>query len=103
MFGPPPATSRPDDLTAKTLAPGRLLMSDLLSQWHVDNSWSYNHGKRPGINTDHTPASFAGLNQLFGDGRVVWKSVKTFDVPNLVPSNPNTGVVRAYSTDATYY
>ncbi len=99
----PVAASRPDDLTAKTLAPGRLLMSDLLSHWHVDDSWSYNHGKRPGINTDRAPASFSGLNQLFGDGSVVWKSVKKFDVPNLVPSNPNVGVVRAYSTDATYY
>ena len=100
---PPAAASRPDDLTAKTLAPGRLLMSDLLAHWHVDDSWSYNHGKRPGINTDRAPAAFAGLNQLFGDGRVVWKSVKKFDMPNLVPSNPNAGVVRAYSTDATYY
>ena len=99
----PRAVSRPDDLTAKGLASDRLLMSDLLSYWHADDSWSYNHGKRPGINTDHAPAAFSGLNQLFGDGRVVWKSVKKFDVPNLVPSNPSASVVRAYSTDATYY
>lgn len=99
----PGIASRPDDLTAKGLASDRLLMSDLLSHWHVDDSWSYNHGKRPGINTDRAPAAFSGLNQLFGDARVVWKSVKKFDAPNLVPSNPNVGVVRAYSTDATYY
>jgi hypothetical protein len=43
------------------------------------------------------------LNQLFGDGRVVWKSVKQFDVPNLNVNNPKTGVVKAFSTDATYY
>jgi len=99
----PSSASRPDDLTARSLAADRLLMSDLLSHWHADDSWSYNHGKRSGINTDRAPAAFTGLNQLFGDGRVVWKSVKKFDVPNLIPSNPNIGVVRAYSTDATYY
>ncbi len=99
----PGAASRPQDLTAKGLASDRLLMSDLLSQWHVDGSWSYNHGKRPGINTDRTPAAFSGLNQLFGDGRVVWKPVSKFDLANLTPGNPNAGVVRAYSTDATYY
>lgn len=99
----PGSASRPEELTAKGLSPDRLLMSDLLSHWHVDDSWSYNHGKRPGINTDRAPAAFSGLNQLFGDGHVVWKSVKKFDVPNLGPSNPNVGVVRAYSTSATYY
>ena len=99
----PAAASHPEDLTGKKLAPDRLLKSDLLSHWHLDDSWSYNHGKRPGINTDRAPAAFNGLNQLFGDGRVVWKSVKKFDVPNLNPNNPNVGVVRAYSTDATYY
>jgi len=99
----PSAASRPQDLTANRLAADRLLTSDLLSHWHVDDSWSYNHGKRPGINTDRAPAAFSGLNQLFGDGRVVWKPFNKFDVPNLVPGNTNIGVVRAYSTDATYY
>ena len=99
----PGAASRPQDLTAMRLASDRLIMSDLLSQWHVDSSWSYNHGKRAGINTDSTPAAFDGLNQLFGDGRVEWKSARKFDVPNLTPGNPTVGVVRAYATDATYY
>ena len=99
----PSSASRPQDLTAKHLAPDRLLKSDILSHWHADDSWSYNHGKRPGINTDRAPAEFSGLNQLFGDGRVVWKPVSRFDVPNLNPGNSAIGVVRAYSTDATYY
>ncbi|MBE0543526.1 MAG: prepilin-type N-terminal cleavage/methylation domain-containing protein [Verrucomicrobia bacterium] len=97
------SASRPQDLTVKELASDRLLMSDLLSHWHVDDSWSYNHGKHPGINTDRAPAAFSGLNQLFGDGRVNWKPTKQFDVPNLNPANNAIGVVRAYSTDATYY
>jgi len=95
--------SRPEDLAQKTLDSGHLLMSDLLSQWHVDNSWSYNHGVHPGINSDVTPPRFSGLNQLFGDGRVVWKSVAKFDVPNLNIGNGSIGVVRAFATDATYY
>jgi len=99
----PSEASRPQDLTAKELAPERLLLSDLLSHWHVDDSWSYNHGKRPGINTDRAPPAFTGLNQLYGDGRVVWKPVRQFDVPNLNPGNNAIGVVRAFSTDATYY
>ena len=78
-------------------------MSDLLSHWHVDDSWSYNHGKRSGINTDFAPPQFTGLNQLYGDGRVVWKSAKKFDVTNLNSANPNVGVVKAFSTDSTYY
>ena len=96
------ATHR-EDLTQKELSAKCLLMSDLLTQWHVDNSWSYNHGRRPGIDTDFGLPSFSGLNQLYGDGRVVWNSVRHFDVPNLNTSNPNAGVVRAFATDATYY
>jgi prepilin-type N-terminal cleavage/methylation domain-containing protein len=95
--------TRPDDLSQKGLDATHLLMSDLLSQWHVDNSWSYNHGLRSGINTDVSPPKFSGLNELYGDGRVVWKSVKKFDVANLNIGNTNTGVVRAFATDATYY
>ena len=99
----PSEATRPDDLAQKGLDANHLVMSDLLSQWHVDNSWSYSHGQHPGINTDSSPPKFSGLNQLFGDGRVIWKSVKKFDLPNLNINNLNTGVVRAFATDATYY
>jgi prepilin-type N-terminal cleavage/methylation domain-containing protein len=99
----PGEASHPEDLSQKGLDSTHLLMSDLLSHWHVDDSWSYNHGKRSGINADLSPPQFTGLNQLYGDGRVVWKSVKRFDVTKLNPANPNVGVVKAFSTDATYY
>ena len=66
--------TRPADLAQKGLDATHLVMSDQLSQWHVDNSWSYSHGQRPGINTDVSPPKFSGLNQHFGYGRVVWKS-----------------------------
>jgi len=93
----------PEDLTQTVLAPNQLLMSDLLYQWSYDNSWSYNHGRHPGINTDPGPPAFTGLNELYGDGRVVWKSVAKFDVPNLKSANNSIGLVRAYSTSCTFY
>lgn len=95
--------THPEDLTQKGLAAERLLMSDVLYQFHVDKSWSYNHGLRPGSNTDPGPPAFAGLNQLYGDGRVVWKSAKKFDVPNLKSANNSVGLVRDYSISATFY
>jgi len=100
----PGEASRPDDLTARELSANRVLMSDLLVHYHVNGFWSYNHGKYPGINTDTgaTP-SFTGLNQLFGDGRVVWKNRSKFDVLNFVDNYNAVPVVRAYSTDNTFY
>jgi prepilin-type N-terminal cleavage/methylation domain-containing protein len=94
--------TEPQDLTGRELDPNRLLMSDLLSHWHQDGTWSYNHGANPGINGDHgvTP-TFTGLNQLFGDGRVTWKAYRQFNVQNF--NSGNVPVVRAYSTDNTYY
>jgi len=100
----PNEASRPQDLTEAELNPNRLLMSDILSQWHVNNGWSYNHGARPGINLDFSATPrFSGLNQLYGDGRVVWKDIKKFDATHLNNGNNATGLVRAFSTDTTYY
>jgi prepilin-type N-terminal cleavage/methylation domain-containing protein len=98
----PYEATHPQDLTRKELVSDRLLMSDLLSHWNFDNSWSYNHGKRPGINTDPGPPAFAGLNQLYGDGRVAWKPAGKFLTP-LNPNNSSIPMVRAYSTDSTFY
>jgi len=100
----PNEATRPQDLTERELDPNRLLMSDVLSQWHVNNAWTYNHGRAPGINGDANPIpSFTGLNQLYGDGRVVWKNVGKFDVSHLNNGNAAIGLVRAFSTDTTYY
>jgi prepilin-type N-terminal cleavage/methylation domain-containing protein len=99
----PYEATHPEDLAQKDMDANHLIMSDELTFWHVLNSWSYNHGQRPGINRDVTPPRFTGLNELYGDGRVVWKTVKRFDVPNLRSDNNNIGVVKAYSTSATFY
>lgn len=99
----PNEATHPEDLTQKGLTANHLLMSDVLYQFHVDRSWSYNHGRRPGIIADPGPPAFTGLNQLYGDGRVIWKSVKKFDVPSLSSANTAVGLVRDYSISATFY
>jgi prepilin-type N-terminal cleavage/methylation domain-containing protein len=102
LFTPNEAT-RPQDLTARELAPDRMLMSDLLSIFQ-GNTWSYCHGKRPGIQKDTgTVPGFTGLNELYGDGRVEWKSVNKFNLNTLNSANNSIGMVRAYSVDATFY
>ena len=100
----PNESTRPQDLTQRELAPDRLLMSDELSQWHGNNGWTYNHGAVRGFNADlGAIPSFTGLNQLYGDGRVTWKPRSQFQVNALNNANTSIGLVRAYSTDTTYY
>jgi prepilin-type N-terminal cleavage/methylation domain-containing protein len=100
----PEAASRPKDLTGSQLNASCLLMSDVLSQWHVDQSWTYNHGLRPGINMDPgTPPGFTGLNQLYGDGRVVWKKSVQFDLGSLNNTGNINGFVLGNLGDTTYY
>jgi len=96
--------SRPQDLTARELDPNRLLMCDDLVHNNGGNCWSYNHGARPGITNDYNKIpGFAGINQLYGDGRVAWKSVNQFNVAALQPGNMLIAIVPAYGGDATFY
>ncbi len=99
----PREASQPQDLMAKEPASDRLWMSDVLN-WNTAGVWSYNHGRTPGFFLDHgvTP-SFTGLNELFGDGRVVWKNANQFDGKDLNSGNNSVGQVRAYSTDSCFY
>lgn len=103
--------TRPQDLTEKELSSDRLLMSDELFHWHVNDSWTFSHGERGPRNgyatasslETGTPKTIAGLNQLYGDGRAVWKSGRALDKFNLTTSNPKAGFVRAFSSDSTFY
>ena len=99
----PGQATQPDDLTAKELRSDRLLMSDVLVWWDYGKLWSYNHGKRPGIVQDPGPPGFDGLNQLYGDGRVSWKSAKHFDLPALYARTLTNGMVRATAGGITFY
>ena len=80
-------------MTAKELVGTRLLMSDFFRWRPTANSigypaWIYNHGKF-GWSCLYegyvdwgwpNPAAATGLNELFGDGRVVWKHTSTMDL-----------------------
>jgi hypothetical protein len=45
----------------------------------------------------------SGLNQLYGDGRVVWKQARLIQLDKLSFGNNAINVVRGYPTDANYY
>lgn len=97
--------SQPRDLTAQELDPNRLLMADILNfAPGQGKTWSYNHGKFPGFFRDSGAIpSFDGMNELYGDGRVAWKSVNKFNLPSLHSTNKAVGQVRAYGADSVFY
>jgi prepilin-type N-terminal cleavage/methylation domain-containing protein len=107
----PSMATRPQDLTENELRTDRLLMSDQLFHWHLNDSWSYSHGEAGPRSGDPAggrletgnPRSLAGLNQLYGDGRVVWKSGRKLHCATLSTTAPLAGFVRAYSTDSTFH
>ena len=99
----PNQASFPDDLTANELRADRLLMTDMLNQSGWLHSWAYNHGKIPGMYRDPGPPGFSGIHHLYGDGHVIWKSSKRFNIEDLQPGNVNVAVVPGSRGDATYY
>ena len=50
-----------------------------------------------------SPYTMSGLNQLYGDGRVIWKNGNCMNRAAIKPSNASIGMVRAYNTDSTFY
>jgi hypothetical protein len=63
----------------------RLWMSDICFRWGGGGGlWSYNHGFHRGSsfygNGQRGAPQFAGMNEMFGDGHVVWKPRGEFDV-----------------------
>ena len=94
--------SRPEDLTHRTLESSRLLMSDYLYFFHTDRSYYYNHGKRP-WQPEPDLAGLGGCNQLYGDGRVQWKSARLFNRAAIESESADLGFVRGYSSTRTLY
>jgi len=107
----PGQASLPDLLTADQLAPDRLLMQDSFGFFHVTLSYDYSHGYNgartaaPAFNNLElgAPNNFAGVNALYGDGRVTWKSASSFNIPGIAAFSPTVGIVHGYSTDAQFY
>jgi prepilin-type N-terminal cleavage/methylation domain-containing protein len=95
--------SRPDDLTADELAPDRLVATDIFYVWWVGKTWTWNHGPRPQWNESKEVNTMYGLNRLYGDTRVEWKSARKIDFDNLTPSSPTIGSVNGYAGSTSFY
>jgi prepilin-type N-terminal cleavage/methylation domain-containing protein len=104
--------TKPEQLVDRRADAKRVWMSDQIFHWSVNKKWAYNHGYRRGASSywdannnggDPGPPQFAGLNQLYGDGHVQWKSRDDFDIPKMVAHDPTIGWVKGGSTDATFY
>lgn len=79
---PPGFVSDDQRLTQRRIEAHRLVMSDTVFRWHVDGTWRVNHGGPVAVAGANGPA-LRGANQVFGDGRVQWKSAADFKVPAL--------------------
>ena len=115
----------PRDLTADELSGKRIIMADQIFYWgpwmgvvtynHGLNGYSWDTG-RPNDYTqlcdDEGPPKISGIHKLFGDGHVVWKDRKEFDIENMhlneapdgvLINNPNPYVVGDYPTVGNFY
>ncbi len=101
----------PRDLTEHELTADRLFMSDTLFWWKSTDGWLINHTPGGGGSVKMAPgptifgvAQFTGINQMYGDGHVVWKSVDLFDAKNMRNGNINMpSVWNAPGSDVSYY
>jgi prepilin-type N-terminal cleavage/methylation domain-containing protein len=107
----PGQATHPQDLTENELRADRLLVGDQLSNWHVSGGWTYGHGFKgpricmPEFNALEVgqPMNLAGLNELFGDGRVVWKTGTALKKATISPNDPNCAMVRSFASSAIFY
>ena len=80
-------STKPAELTGRTLSSNKLLMADNIYRWHTDKSWWFNHGTknnsvhdiRFGKSVFIGEPKIEGANELYGDGAVVWKKGSQFD------------------------
>ena len=107
-----------DELTHDTLEASRLLMSDVIFR-HGDagdpDPWRYNHGLSGWAfneEVDYMPQDgsptpkLSGINQLYGDGHVEWKSREQFphlDKMRIPGRYPGGAVLLGRNGDAYYY
>ncbi len=99
-------TNRPKELTGQQLSGNKLLMSDNIYRWQVTGAWWFNHGTnkssvhdiRFGQNEFIGVPSFAGCNQMFGDGSVRWKRGSEFDFEKMNLCHPDVPQVFSWGT-----
>jgi hypothetical protein len=80
--------TQPDKLVGRDLQGGRILMGDTLYRWQNNGAWWFNHstvghsmhqgaGWREPTYIGEPPLT--GINQLYGDGAVIWKDGSEFN------------------------
>lgn len=99
---PDGTTNRPDLLTDNTLHPDLLLMSDWLYYWWVGPALYYNHGKYP-LTPQKSLRGFAGSNQLFGDGHIVWKDMRKYDRLAIESNGTSPPAVNGFGGTRSYF
>lgn len=88
-----PATA----LTERRLDPNRLLMADAMYAIFDGRCLPVNH-TRSRARAGGNRTELAGLNRLFGDGRVIWKDRTAFDLPALLAQDPaQQDLLQSYS------
>jgi prepilin-type N-terminal cleavage/methylation domain-containing protein len=94
------ASNRSSDLTDKFPDANRLMMADAIYIWegnYQPDAWYINHTRTAG-----RLDAMTGINRLFGDGRVEWKSRGQFDLTKMW--DRDASVPRVKSDDLlTYY
>jgi len=91
-----PNATDPRDLTADELSAKRLIMADQIYYYGPNQGVVlYNHGLRGyswenGVDNGQVqycdidgPPKISGIHKLFGDGHVIWKARKEFDIENM--------------------
>ena len=107
------------ELVGRYLQGGKILMTDSLyfdaSDWNRADlgAWRYNHGRRGwAFNEEHyLPQDFGvvpnitGINRLFGDGSVSWKTRDQFEYLDRMfdPGNYPIGYIGLNGRDSFYY
>jgi prepilin-type N-terminal cleavage/methylation domain-containing protein len=100
--------TRPQDLTENELLSDRIIMSDWAGYWSGGDCFGFNHGRFGGRDSsvlplEHNLENLAGINRLYGDGRVEWKNAKTYNRAAILARDPSQGIVRGFASDYTVY
>jgi prepilin-type N-terminal cleavage/methylation domain-containing protein len=103
----PGQATHPEDLTDNALRNDCLLMADMVARGWQYREWTYNHGfrgARGGTAVEYVkPDNLAGINRLYGDGRVIWKSANQMNKAAITAADPSIGFVRGYASDILIY
>jgi prepilin-type N-terminal cleavage/methylation domain-containing protein len=104
--------TRPQDLTDNRLQGDRLLMADVMFLWWEQATWRYNHGNPApsahypdyvGFRDRNRVPLMAGMNELYGDGRVEWNRLKGHSESTLPEANERIGKVKTFSIEGVFY